>query len=311
MPTEPPYLRIAAALREEISQLPPGAKVPSTRQLASAHGVANATAAKALDVLRREGVIRAEPRSGHVVAGQHAEAESKRPVLSRDRLVRAAIAIADTEGVAALSMRGLAARLGVPAMAPYRYLSGKDELIFLMADTVYGETGYPAREPEGWRAQLELVARTLWSVHRRHPWLAHLVPLTRPWPLPNLAAHNERALAALSVFGLNSADLCDLNVLFYNHIQGTAIHLERERHAMGTTGITEDQWMEKQARGYAALTGSGRYPVLARMVRDLAEEGYDLDLDHLFEIGLQALLDGLAVRYPVGGAVSGRQDQGS
>ncbi|WP_406636190.1 TetR/AcrR family transcriptional regulator C-terminal domain-containing protein [Amycolatopsis sp. WGS_07] len=307
MPTEPPYLRIAAALREEIAQgdLPPGAKVPSTRQLASAHGVATATAAKALDVVRREGLVRAEPRSGHVVAGQHTATEAKRPVLTRDRLVHTAIAIADAEGVAALSMRGLAARLGVPAMAPYRFLSGKDELIFLMADTAYGEIGYPAREPEGWRAQLELSARTLWSVHRRHPWLAHLVPLTRPLPLPNLAAHNERALAALSAFGVNSAELCDLNVLFFNHIQGTAIHLERERHARGATGITEDQWMETQERGYAALTGSERYPVLARMVADLAE-GYDLDLDHLFEIGLQALLDGLAARYPVGGAASGR-----
>ena len=298
MPTEPPYLRIAAGLREdiEIGALQPGAKAPSTRQLAAMHGVATATAAKALDVLRREGLLRAEPRSGYVVTGQEPTADAKRPPLTRDRLVRTAISIADSEGVGALSMRGLAARLAVPPMAPYRFLSGKDELIFLMADTVYGEVGYPAREPGGWRAQLELCARTLWSVHRKHPWLAHLVPLTRPWPLPNLAVHNERALAALSAFGVGAADLCDLNVLFYNHIQGTAIHLERERHALGTTGITEDQWMAQQERGYAALTGSGRFPVLSQMVADLAE-GYDLDLDHLFELGLRALLDGLSVRF--------------
>ncbi|WP_020661239.1 TetR/AcrR family transcriptional regulator C-terminal domain-containing protein [Amycolatopsis benzoatilytica] len=298
MPAEPPYLRIAASLREdiEIGALQPGAKAPSTRQLASRYGVATATAAKALDVVRREGLLRAEPRSGYVVAGQQTTAAARHPLLTRDRLVQKAIAVADAEGVAALSMRGLAARLGVPPMAPYRYLSGKDELVFLMADEVYGEAGYPASEPSGWRAQLELCARTLWSVHRQHPWLAHLVPLTRPWPLPNLAVHNERALAALSAFGVRGADLCDLNVLFYNHIQGTAIHLERERHALGSTGITEDQWMATQERGYAALTGSGRFPVLSRMVADLAE-GYDLDLDHLFELGLQALLDGLAVRF--------------
>jgi len=298
MAAEPPYLRIAATLREdiEIGSLPPGAKAPSTRQLAKMFGVATATAAKALDTLRREGLLRAEPRSGHVVAAQQSAADTRRPTLTRDRLVQTAIAIADSEGVAALSMRGIAARLAVPPMAPYRYLAGKDELIFLMADTVYGEIGYPAKEPAGWRAQLELCARTLWAIHRKHPWLAQLVPLTRPWPLPKLAVHNERALAALSMFGVGAAELCDLNVLFYNHIQGTAIHLERERHAVGSTGLTGDQWMTSQERGFAALTTSGRFPVLAKMIDDLAD-GYDLDLDQLFELGLQALLDGLAVRF--------------
>nr|BFE81516.1 hypothetical protein GCM10020093_041170 [Planobispora longispora] len=57
--------------------------------------------------------------------------------------MRAAVEIADAEGLEALSMRGVAARLGVATMSPYRYVGGKDDLILLMADAVYAEASYP------------------------------------------------------------------------------------------------------------------------------------------------------------------------
>ncbi|MFD2350304.1 TetR family transcriptional regulator [Nonomuraea ferruginea] len=94
--------------------------------------------------------------------------------LSRDRVVRAAIELADAEGLDALSMRGVAARLGVATMTIYRYVAGKEELVLLMADAAFGELGYPGEPRAGWRAQVERAARTLWAVHRRHPWLAQL-----------------------------------------------------------------------------------------------------------------------------------------
>lgn len=210
--------------------------------------------------------------------------------------LRAAIAIADAEGLAVLSMRGVAARLGVATMAPYRYVAGKDELVMLMADTAFGERGYPARPPAGWRARLELCARTQWSLYRRHPWLAQLAPITRPLPLPNLATHAEWALAALDGHGLSTAAMCDLHVLLFSYVQGIASHLEREQHAAGSSGLSEDEWMTNQAPALETITGSGRYPTFARMLTTLAAEGYDLILDNLFELGLRALLDGLATR---------------
>ncbi|MEU4740389.1 TetR/AcrR family transcriptional regulator C-terminal domain-containing protein [Actinosynnema sp. NPDC023658] len=306
MPTGPRYPGIVDELRRRITQgeLPPGAKVPSTRRIAAEWGVAMATAAKALTALAQEGLVRAEPRSGTVVAEPRRAAPAnprpvhgaRQPELTRERVVRAAIAIADAEGLGVLSMRGVAARLGVAPMSPYRHVAGKDELVLLMADAAFGERGYPARPPDGWRARLELGARTLWSLYRRHPWLAQLSPITRPLPLPNLAVHAEWALSALEGFGLSAAALCDLHVMFFSHVQGIAVHLERERQALGSSGLSEDEWMDSQATAMAELVGSGRYPVFARMLTTLSGEGYDLDLDELFELGLRSLLDGLALR---------------
>ncbi|WAL66542.1 GntR family transcriptional regulator [Amycolatopsis cynarae] len=314
MPVERRYLTIAAELRRQIMQgeLAPGAKVPSVRRIAADWGVATATAAKALATLSQEGLVRAEPRSGTVVAGPGRPPTGKhrpgqRPArrlahgdpqqeLTRERIVRAAIAIADAEGLAAVSMRGVAARLGVAAMAPYRHVAGKPELIMLMADAAYGERGYPAQPPNGWRSRLELCARTMWSLYQRHPWLAQLAPITRPLPLPNLAVHADWALTALDDFGLGAAEMCDLHVLFFSYVQGIAIHLEREQHALGSSGMTEDDWMDHQTAALGTIIDSGRYPTFARVLTTLSEEGYDLALDNLFELGLRSLLDGLAVR---------------
>src|SRR5687767_1848654 len=120
MTDSPPYARIVAELRRRIAEgeLAPGDRVPSTRQIAIRWGVAPATATKALNALKQEGLIVAEPRVGSVVAA--APSKPRPPVetgdeLTRERVVRAAIEIADAEGLAAVSMRGVAARLGVSA----------------------------------------------------------------------------------------------------------------------------------------------------------------------------------------------------
>ncbi|MFF1609570.1 GntR family transcriptional regulator [Amycolatopsis sp. NPDC058278] len=289
------YVAIADALRERIvrGDLPPGARVPSTRRLAADHGVAMATAAKALAQLSQEGLVRAEPRSGTVVADRDRRGAQRG--LTREQLVRTAVAIADTEGLGALSMRGVAARLGVAAMAPYRYVRGKDELVLLMADAAFGERGYPAKPSGDWRERLTLGGRTLWALFRRHPWLAQLGPITRPLPLPNLGMHGEWALTALSELGVDAAALCDLHVLFFSYVQGLAIHLEREQHALASSGLSEDQWMDRQLPSMGPMT-TGR-PVFAEMLRELERTGYDLVLDNIFESGMRALLDGLALRF--------------
>lgn len=289
------YVAIADALRERIvhGELPPGARVPSTRRLAADHGVALATAAKALDRLTQEGLVRAESRSGTVVADRDRRGAQRG--LTREQLVRTAVAIADTEGLGALSMRGVAARLGVAAMAPYRYVRGKDELVLLMADAAFGERGYPAKPSGDWRERLTLGGRTLWALFRRHPWLAQLGPITRPLPLRNLAVHGEWALSALSELGVDAATLCDLHVLFFGHVQGMAVHLEREQSALASSGLTEDDWMDHQGPAVAAMTAG--HPTFARMLAELTETGYDLVLDDIFELGMRALLDGLALRF--------------
>ncbi|MEU0840846.1 TetR/AcrR family transcriptional regulator C-terminal domain-containing protein [Streptomyces sp. NPDC005962] len=314
----PPYLRIVAGIRRRIvdGELGPGDAVPSTRQIAREWGVALATATKALTTLRLEGLVETRPRAGTVVAGavpvtpprRHSPpAPPSEQELTLDRVVRTAIDIADTEGLSALSMRGVAARLGVAAMSPYRYVPSKDDLVLLMADAAFGEETYPADAPEGWRSRIELGARTLWTLYRRHPWLAQLGSLTRPLLVPNLMAHGEWMLSALDGHGLDPTTLFDLHVLIYSHVQGLAVHLEWEAHAEASTGQSEDQWMDSRTPALRALVESGRFPTFTKVVGAF-DDGYDLRLDALFESGFKALLDGLApiVEGQATGCVGGR-----
>ena len=121
--------------------------------------------------------------------------------LSRDRVLAAAIAIADAEGLAALTMRRVAADLGVATMSLYRHVPGKDELVLLMTDAVFGEDPLPQRAPVNWRDRLEMASRRMWAVFRRHPWAAEALSLTRPQVLPNLMSYSEWSLSALRDIG--------------------------------------------------------------------------------------------------------------
>ncbi|GAA4575002.1 GntR family transcriptional regulator [Planotetraspora kaengkrachanensis] len=309
---EPPYQRIVADIRRRIEdgRLAPGDRVPSTRQIAGEWGVALATATKALTTLRQEGLVQARPRVGTVVAEPGAGTDSlaahverrrrSRPAqaaeqeLTRERIVRAAIEIADAEGLNALSMRGVAARLGVATMSTYRHVAGKDDLVVLMADAAFGDYSYEQPRPTGWRARMESTARALWTLYRRHPWLAQVDTLTRPMPLPNLLVHGEQILTALEEQGFDPTATLDLQVLLYSHVQGLAVHLEREAQAQAATGLSEDEWMELHGPAMGSIAASGRYPAFARLMGAFAEGGYDLDLDHIFELGLRTLLDGFA-----------------
>ncbi|MFI7705784.1 TetR/AcrR family transcriptional regulator C-terminal domain-containing protein [Nonomuraea sp. NPDC049480] len=294
----PPYARIAGDIKRRIAdgRLRPGDRVPSTRQLARDWDVALATAAKALTVLAQEGVVVAEPRVGTVVAEPRGKA-ARRPEISgyavtRERIVRAAIEIADAEGLSEVTMRGLAERLGMATMSLYRHIGSKDDLILLMVDTAIEDFPLPADPPPGWRAALETTARLQWAAYRRHPWLAGVTSLMRPLPSAGLIKHTEWAMAALAGTRLDATTKMHLQILVYSYVQGIAANLELERRARAATGLTDEEWMSAQEDRMRAISQSGRYPAFAEFLEDLGE--FDLDLDRLFEFGLRPLLDGLA-----------------
>ncbi|GAA4024191.1 GntR family transcriptional regulator [Allokutzneria multivorans] len=300
MTDSPPYARIVAELRRRIAEgeLAPGDRLPSTRQIAIRWGVALATATKALNTLKNEGLIVAEPRVGTVVAAAPATPRPRPPVepgdeLTRDKIVRAAVEIADAEGLVAVSMRGVAAKLGVSAMSPYRHVDGKDELVLLMVDATYGTLAPPDPKITSWRARAEAGSRGLWALYRRHPWLAQYTTLTRPVMLPNLAVHAEWMITALSAPGRTPTQVMNLHVLLFSYVQGLAVNLEREASARAATGLTEEEWLETQAEQYRFYVESGRFPAFSGLMRSFDSDGYDLDLDLIFELGLAALLDGI------------------
>ena len=192
-----PYQQIAAEIRRSIEsgKLRAGERAPSTRALVRDHGIAMATATKVLAALQQEGLVHSRPGVGTVVGPPPRPSATQQrvpePSLSREEVVRAAIAIADGEGLAALSMRRVATDLGVSTMALYRYVGGKDALVLQMVEAAVGDFPFPAKQPTSWREGIETAARLQWSAYRAHLWLPAAVSLSRPQALPNLLVHTD------------------------------------------------------------------------------------------------------------------------
>jgi DNA-binding transcriptional regulator YhcF (GntR family) len=309
---ESPYRQIAGELRARIlaGDLRPGDRVPSVRQIAQRWGVAAATATRVTAVLRDEGLVEARVGSGTVVSGRARRERAGRPVteptavrrsgpttrppsdqgLSRDHLLRTAIEIADAEGLGAVSMRRLAAQLGVGPMSLYRHVANKDELLVEMADRVFGEVDLPRTGPEGWRARLELTARRQWKLCRTHLWLPRTVSFTRPLLAPNMMAQTEWTLRALDGFGLDPTVRMREALALHGLVLTAALSLADEVEAEQESGVTLDRWHAGQAARAHELLRTGRFPRLAAVPEDAAR-----DLDAQFEYSLARHLDGFAV----------------
>jgi AcrR family transcriptional regulator len=207
--------------------------------------------------------------------------------------VRTAVAIADAEGLPAVSMRRVAAELGAATMSLYRHLPGKDDLVLHMADLVFAEATLPDPQPAHWRDRLELVAREQWALYRRHPWLARLISLTRPMLVPNGMAHTEWTIRALDGLGLPPAVMFHLAVTLAGLVAGTAVHLDSEVEAEQNTGMTSEEWMAAQDPEFEAIAAPDRFPMLFEIG---SQPDFELDLDTVVELGLKLMLDGLAAR---------------
>nr|WP_246075398.1 GntR family transcriptional regulator [Nonomuraea terrae] len=278
---QPPYLRIVADIERRIAEgeLRPGDAIPTTRAIMREWGVAMATATKALAALKQAGAIESTSRVGAVVAPRRLPSRSTGG-LERDRVVRAAMEIADADGLAALSMRSVAAKLGVATMTLYRHLEAKAELTQLIADAAFAEIDYP-EPPPGWRSHLRVAAQLQWATYQRHPWLPRLVSITRPVTLPGLLAYGLWTLRALDGLGLDPTTRMHVYATIVNYVRGTAVNIESEAVAELDTGMTSKQWVR------------ARLPVDGPLIAQVAEPGTELDLESLFAFGLERLLDGL------------------
>ncbi|GAA2793981.1 GntR family transcriptional regulator [Kribbella solani] len=303
--SDAPYLAIAAELRQRIEdgELRPGERVPSTRALVRDFGVAMATATKALQVLQQERLVHPSPGVGTVVGPppRTRRADGAAPErrvlpdgsldLNRAEVVEMGIAIADAEGLAALSMRRIAAELGVSTMALYRYVGGKDALVVQMVDAAIGE--FPlGPAPAHWRDAIAAVARVHWAAYRKHLWLASAISLSRPQLVPQLLPHTDAVLGALRGFE-KSAALSTMISLFA-YVRGIALVMEAEAQAEQDTGVTADEWVLRQGDQLAAMIAAGNLTAFGDLLAD--DFDFDYDLDKLFEFGLGVFLDGLSTR---------------
>ncbi|MGW1463990.1 TetR/AcrR family transcriptional regulator [Streptomyces sp. NPDC002308] len=231
-----------------------------------------------------------DSRDGHaelvrLLWGPHPQpARGPRPKLDLERIARAAIEIADPDGLTEVSMQRVAAQLGVTKMALYRYVPGKAELVALMVDAAIGP--YPAAEAEAgdWREQLAEWAHRLIAVFQQHPWA--LEAAVGPRVLgPGELSWMERAVSALDGTGLSGAERMDTAVLLASHARG----ITQQSRAAGTAGNPEAQL--GSVLSDLMRTHGERFPALAEA---LASAARNEEQDQAWEFGLRCILDGVA-----------------
>jgi AcrR family transcriptional regulator len=229
------------------------------------------------------------PRAGLLWGSRSRPSRGRPPTLSLDRIVTAAIAIADAEGLAALSMQRLATELGAGTMSLYRYVSGKAELAALMLDTVIGEPPDYA-EAGDWRAGLEQWARENYAIFQRHPWTLPLVTDERVMG-PNETSHLEAALRTISGCGLSARDMLDTALLVNGFVRGTAQYSIRA--TPGAPDKIRRNIGEATAETIEEYDRKDRYPTLVAAMAAAGEDAADAGEQTSFEFGLQRILDGL------------------
>jgi AcrR family transcriptional regulator len=286
------YKGIVADIRGRIEagDLRPGDRVPSARAMTKEWGVAIATAIKAQQALRDQGLTVARPGVGTIVAGP-VPLTPKQHELTRDRVVATAIEIADADGITEVTMRRIASTLGVATMSLYRHVPSRDDLIHAMIDAAFDGLRLPAHPNADWRGSLQLCARTQWALFQRHPWLGPTMSITRPQLAPNAMRLSEWVMAAFDGTALTMSERMYIQILFFSFVRGVASALEPEAAAIQDSGLTNDQWMETQTSTLLQVMDDSRLP----RFRELATTGFDYTLDQLFEFGLARLLDGLAL----------------
>jgi AcrR family transcriptional regulator len=221
---------------------------------------------------------------------QGAPRRGPRPSLSLDRIVAEAIALADADGLASLSMQHLADRLGCAKMALYRYVPGKSELVALMVDAALGEpppaAGSDGRPPapvgEAWRSVLRLWATTIFARYREHPWAIEATTGARPTG-PHEMAWLENALAALAGTGLTGPERLDAVALLSGHVRSLV-----QVTPPGQPGFEAE--LARQV-GAALSARPDRYPQVLAAFSESPPTG---GRDNALQFGLDRILDGLA-----------------
>jgi AcrR family transcriptional regulator len=213
--------------------------------------------------------------------------------LSRDRIVRAAIELADADGLEAVSLRKVAAALGAGPMRLYGYLSTKEELLDLMVDAVYGEIPAPESAGGDWRGALRSLAGGVRRTALRHEWFADLLG-GRPHLGPNALAHLEASLAVLDgVPGFGGIEAVMQATHTVNAYVIGAVRSElAESRAERATGLGEREWQATTGPYLVRMFATGRYPTLAKVVHEAEHP----DAETVFDTGLDQVLDGVAAR---------------
>ncbi len=208
-------------------------------------------------------------------------------------LVAAAVAIADAEGLDAVSTRRVADAVGISSMSFYTHIPGKTELLDLMLDAVAGEVlkDRPAFKPAEWRANLTRVAHDYRAFYLAHPWVIQLAT-HRPVLGPNTFRSADVALSAIEGLGLTDLEMDRVMTLVLDYVHGAVRNAAREKRVKDLTGMTDEEWWHRVAPFLETLDFAP-YPVLSRVGKTAGETYGAHDPEGAFAFGLERVLDGL------------------
>lgn len=207
----------------------------------------------------------------------------RRGRLTRERVLRGALVIADTGGLGSLTIRSLAKELGVKPMSVYYYVANKDEILDALVDIVFGEIELPIPGRQ-WRSELARRADSARGVLGRHRWAIGLLE-SRPTPGPANLRHHDTVIATLREAGFSAEMTAHAYALLDSYVYGFALQ-EASLPFEGADGVGE------VAEPIIELMGAGEYPHLVEMATSFyLQPGYDFANE--FRFGLDLILDAL------------------
>jgi AcrR family transcriptional regulator len=210
------------------------------------------------------------------------DAVSERTRLSRDRVLRAAMSVADGGGLGSLTIRSLAQELGVKPMSVYHHVANKDEILDGIVDLVFAEIELPAAGGD-WRAEISRRAHSARDVLRRHSWAIALMESRRS-PGPATLRHHDAMLGTLRAAGFSVVMTGHAYALLDAYVYGFAVQEAALPFDPGTAADVAGSMMQEFP--------AGAYPHLIEFATErVLQPGYDFGDE--FEFGLELILDAL------------------
>jgi AcrR family transcriptional regulator len=216
------------------------------------------------------------------------ESTQERVPLSRERVLRGAVSIADVGGIGSLTIRSLAQELGVKPMSVYHYVANKDEILDAIVDMVFSEIELPSMSDE-WRSEMRRRAKSARAVLRRHPWAIGLME-SRRTPGPASLRHRDAVIGTLRRAGFSVEMTAHAYALIDSYTYGFALQ-------EAALPFNRPETVTDIAEPIAQQVSADDYPHLVEMANEhILQAGYDYSNE--FEFGLSVILDALTQSLP-------------
>ncbi len=210
------------------------------------------------------------------------DSPQERAPLSRERVVRVAVAVADAGGIASLTIRSLAQELGVKPMSVYHHVANKDEILDGIVDLVFSEIELPSAHGD-WRAEMRRRAISTRQVLGCHPWAIGLLE-SRTTPGPATLRHHDAVIGTLRGAGFSVEMAAHAYALLDSYVYGFALQEAALPFAPETIAEVAEPMMQQFS--------ADEYPHLVEMATEyILQPGYDFGNE--FEFGLRVILDAL------------------